>query len=80
MLQTFKLTGPDEGKTKIILDKYCFVDGVMTTDDDFCGQQYEKILCVYYGCTHEVTNKPEEKLESGTGLGKAATKSVKQKD
>jgi hypothetical protein len=77
----FTLSGPSKGQTKVLLDKYQFIDGVMDIQGAGTAEQIQKILCRYYGVTCElVVEKPveAEKTDAAkkTSLAKADTKSV----
>ena len=76
----FELTGPEEGQTKVLLDKYQFVEGVMNIEPANVAEKVKKILCQYYGVTCELVvekvaaeKTPEVKK---TSLAKADTKSA----
>jgi hypothetical protein len=77
----FILTGSDKGQTKVLLDKYQFVDGVMDIEGQGIAEKLQKILCRYYGVTCELVVAVVEKTEKTeaakkTSLAKADTKSA----
>jgi hypothetical protein len=78
MTHTFKLTGPEEGQSKIILDKYVFVDGEMQVGDDDTASKYERILCEYYAVVRVPNSDPQPEPEvTNTSLSKTSTKTSK---
>jgi hypothetical protein len=74
----FKLTGPREGKTERILDKYQFVDGEMRVSDTDAALM-EPILCRYYGATLTyVTDESPSKAAADGSLAKTATQPMSE--
>ena len=78
---SFELTGELEGKTTTINDRYAFVDGTLTVDDD-TASKLEPILCAYYAC-EKVVEVPAPPVDgdgspADASLKVGATKSEKK--
>lgn len=73
----FKLQGPHEGKTMVILDKYPFVDGVFKTQPHN-ALLMSAILCGSYGCSlsYEGSDQVEESRD-GDEEGSLSIKSTR---
>ena len=59
-MKKFVTTGPYEGKTVVINDRYSFVDGEMTCSDEI-GELVKPILCGFYAC--KVVDVPNSAAE-----------------
>lgn len=72
----FTLTGPYEGQTMVLNDRYGFTDGVMECDDATAAL-VSPILCNYYACKAEKLvdpEVPELSDDEKASLKKSATK------
>lgn len=78
-MKNFVATGPMEGKTFILNDRYSFVDGKMPCSDDD-AEKIKPILCGFYACTLEtIEEKVEETPKAEASLSKAVTQNTNAK-
>lgn len=73
----FKLQGPLEGKTVVILDKYSFVDGQMHVNSTD-ALLMQRILCGHYGAELTFEDVAQEATApKGDAVGSLAVQSTK---
>jgi pyruvate/2-oxoglutarate dehydrogenase complex dihydrolipoamide acyltransferase (E2) component len=64
----FTLTGANEGKNIVLLERYKFVKGVMETSAND-APLIERLLCRFYGCTLEMVGVEEVEQDPSLGEG-----------
>lgn len=71
----FKLTGDEFGETKVINNRYQFVEGVMPANMTD-SVALENVLCKYYGCEMEIVETEVQDIvdESAGNLTSASTR------